>query len=677
MLISLVTGTYNRLPLLQNMITSARACLPRGIDLEIILVDGGSTDGTIDWCATQSDITLIPHGKLLGAVRAFTDGANVARGRYVVLANDDITFHPLSILKAIVHLEEHAKCGAVAFEDNRRVDPYYPTNDVYHVLTAPAQRNGATVYVPYAQVGMFRRWLGNTIGWWGADDPKFNARTYGADNYLSSKIWELGYSVDRVDGCRIDDSVVDDDLREHNRNQHPERDSEAYYDLWRDSSGRHIGPTIPNTPALPQQDKRALRILYLPIFEAGCDVQYAQKRGLRDALARVGWVWEFDYCNQPEGKLRENFLQIIREFQPDILFTQLHGANLISESMLREARSICPTMLFLNWNGDTHRTNLVSPVMLTLLQQIDMQLVVNNSVMDTYRDYNIASAYWQIAFEPVDERSLPDVSKYDVIMQGSAYNDNRKRIGSLLRQRYGDKLGLYGDYWNDPLDPNGVRIRGDENFIPAGTQGRSLYDFALGRALYKNSKISVASNEFPNDYGFFSNRVFECLAAGGAILLQQRVPGLTELTGLTDGIHLIEWSDFDDLLDKISWWLDKKRDSARRKMAKIAREFVFECHSFDTRVKELFVGVDDKPSLLAPIKRKLQTWVGLRYLGMASQLGVPGLQDRQYECNPPKILYVHPDDVPYIINQYGDVFEVVNDIAPEDARAQGVAAYGG
>src|SRR5690349_16831181 len=107
MLVSIVTGTYNRLPSLQRMVESVRAQMPRHLTYEIVVTDGGSTDGTIPWCESQPDICLIQHGKLLGAIRAFCDGARAAQGDFVIMANDDITFHDMSILRAVAWLEDH------------------------------------------------------------------------------------------------------------------------------------------------------------------------------------------------------------------------------------------------------------------------------------------------------------------------------------------------------------------------------------------------------------------------------------------------------------------------------------------------------------------------------------------------------------------------------------------
>ena len=57
----MVLGTLNRLPYLKAAIQSVRQSK---IDrpLEMIVVDGGSTDGTLAWLAEQRDvITVIQH----------------------------------------------------------------------------------------------------------------------------------------------------------------------------------------------------------------------------------------------------------------------------------------------------------------------------------------------------------------------------------------------------------------------------------------------------------------------------------------------------------------------------------------------------------------------------------------------------------------------------------------
>ena len=158
--ISLVTVTYNRKQALAAMITSFRACMVDGLPDEVVIVDGGSTDGTQDWCKSQPDIVLIEQGALQGAIRAFCDGAKAASGEYVLLANDDIHFEAGSVLPAVLHLECNPLCGAVAFADDGPAPGYA---DGYKVQTLGMTRNGKQVSLYYPQAGLVRKCVGDFV----------------------------------------------------------------------------------------------------------------------------------------------------------------------------------------------------------------------------------------------------------------------------------------------------------------------------------------------------------------------------------------------------------------------------------------------------------------------------------------------------------------------------------
>lgn len=586
MLISLVSGTFNRLPLLQKMITSARASLPPGIPLEIIIVDGGSTDGTIEWCQSQPDVTLIQHGELRGAIPAFTDGAKAARGKYVLLSNDDVQFRGDSILCAMLHLEQHARCGAVAFADNRPGAGKVG----YRVMPMGALRNGKPVSVNYAQVGMFRRWLGNEVGWWGADDPTFPARTYAGDNYLSSGIWERGYTVDAVAGVEVDDMVADDELRKINGSHMQDGnhlDSQAYFARY------PHGANIPDAPLLPNPDSERLRILYLPVYEPGYPVQKEQKRGLRDALAQRAWVNEIDFLSIPPGDLLGTIGLAIRTFQPHMILSQIQAPAPMTPALVRMLRHDAPSVVWVNWNGDVYPGGLTSPDMLDICRWFDLQLTVNASVLPVYAENGIAAAYWQIGFEePPGE--YPPALRHDVVFLANAYEPQRAALEEVLYKMVVNDLvdvGLYGSGWKAPL-------------------GFTLYDFAAGAGIYSNAKIAIGDNQF-GMRGFVSNRMFQAMAAGNCLYLQQHVPGLEELTGLVHGVHYIAWTDADDLREKIKYFLANKDE--RQRIADAGTAFVREHHSFTARVDELF------KSLLPLAKRRPREFVTFHYRGSRSK----------------------------------------------------------
>lgn len=547
MILSIVTGTYNRSGHLRHMIDSARRNIPHGWRYEFVVVDGGSADGTQAWCKEQPDVRLIEHGELRGAIAAFCDGARAARGDYVLLANDDIVFNPGAIFPAVAHLETHLTCGAVAFADNRPSPGY---SDGYKVQVMRAMRDGVAVDVPYAQVGLFRRALGEAAGWWGADDPDFPGHTYGGDNYLSARIWEMGYTVDVVAGCTVNDLVPMDDLRQ--RNQAVERDNPAaYYKRYPQ------GPALPNALAAGADER--LRVLYMPIYERG----YGKyKAGLREALARVGVVYEIDYVNEPY-----DLPGIVRAWQPHLLLMQAHDANSIRLDSLHQARQICPSMVVVNWNGDVYTRGLTDAAMLDYLRHVDAQLVVNAAALDVYQQHGIPAAYWQVAFEPVDYDALPVMPAHEIVFLGNAYSPARRELGATLKAT-GRDVGLYGFGW-------------------AFEQRNTTYHFAESAALYRSAKIAIGDNQYPNERGFVSNRLFEALASG-AFLLHQHVEDMDELTGLRAGTHYVEWGDLDDLQRQIETWLAPRRDARRRRIAEAGRAYVHEHHSFDARVRELW-----------------------------------------------------------------------------------------
>lgn len=544
-LLSVVTGTWNRLDYLRSMLKSVRDQMPHDFPYEFVIVDGNSSDGTPAWCMTQPDVVFIQQGALLGAIRAFDAGCEAARGDFVLIANDDVLFHHGSIVRALEHLYHTPSCGAVAFMDNRRA-PGYDT-DAFKVQTIRAIKDGRYVDVVYAQVGLFRRTLGSLAGWWGSRDIQMgDTHTYGGDAYLSARLWEMGYTVDAVEGVQCTDRVAPDGLRDRNHAIEQQIGS-AYYRRY--PQGVPVG--APATEPAPE----ALRILYLPLFSPG----YGRyKTGLYDALSKVGIVYELDY-NQHRAQLAT----VVHMFQPHLVISQFHDTNAVDASVLSHLRSLAPGAVWVNWMGDVWMEALIAPGMLELLKHIDLQLVVNAEVLPFYAERGIQAAYWQIAAEPVPDE-LPEMPSHDIVFLANAYSPSRKELGSVL-QSLSKNVGLYGWGWED------------EN-------KNTFYDFAKGASLYRNCKIAIGDNMY-NDKGFVSNRLFEALA-NGAFLLHQVIPGLEELTGLVDGVHYISWTDYEDLRAKVRGYL--KNDVLRGQIAANGERFVREAHSFDARVKELF-----------------------------------------------------------------------------------------
>lgn len=307
-----------------------------------------------------------------------------------------------------------------------------------------------------------------------------------------------------------------------------------------------------------------MNTLYLPIIEPGSNhsVATANKHGLRTALSQYGEVRQFDYMASPREDTLACTVSMLAEFKPDLLFTQLHGPDWLTPDDLRTIRLMFPDMPIVNWNGDYWPHSLTSEGMLELLREVDLQLVVNASVLSTYRQNGVHAAFWPFGYEtPV--RAVPDTPSYDVVYLGNNYSEKRAELGRILRS-LPCKVGIYGSGWDN-------------------ADGECLYDFAYGKGLYERSKITISDNQFPDAMGYLSNRPFQAMDAG-CLVLQQHVAELYAYTGFIQGVHYTGFQSLEEIPGLVDQMLNS---GAREVIAKTAQEFVQQHHSFEVRVRQL------------------------------------------------------------------------------------------
>jgi glycosyltransferase involved in cell wall biosynthesis len=118
---SIVVPTLNRKRMLLAALESVRAQNWSAVD--IIVVDGGSTDGTLEALQCQPDVRLV-EGPDRGVYDALNKGINLARGDIVGLLNSDDSFEPgafAAVAQAFAAAPSaDAVCGtAVLIEDDR------------------------------------------------------------------------------------------------------------------------------------------------------------------------------------------------------------------------------------------------------------------------------------------------------------------------------------------------------------------------------------------------------------------------------------------------------------------------------------------------------------------------------------------------------------------------------
>jgi len=110
--LSVVVPLYNEemnLPILQEELRVAL----RGLDYEIIFVDDGSVDGTVERIETAPNIRLIRFEKNSGQSAAIYAGLTAARGATVVILDGDLQNDPADIPKLLAEIARGADlvCG--------------------------------------------------------------------------------------------------------------------------------------------------------------------------------------------------------------------------------------------------------------------------------------------------------------------------------------------------------------------------------------------------------------------------------------------------------------------------------------------------------------------------------------------------------------------------------------
>lgn len=311
-----------------------------------------------------------------------------------------------------------------------------------------------------------------------------------------------------------------------------------------------------------------MRILYCPIMEQGSvhDTAITQKRGLFNALSKRVHVWEWDYLANDVDTLYQGFVNRLNTFDPDMVITQFHAGDLLTPEQIRELRALRPDRIFCNWAGDSWAHSLTAEPILAMAREYDMQLIAAPDALPVYEAAGIRAAYWNIAVE-TSVVPLPDMPTYDVVFLANVINEKRRVLMERLKAMDSISVGIYGDWEH--------------------ADGRNVYDFAAGEALYRNATLAIADNVYQDQTNYVSNRPMQALAAGGAMLLHQHVPKMRELTGWVDGEHYEEWQDIDHLQRLIRFWMCDSADE-RHYIVRRGQKQVLAKHSYDERVRVLF-----------------------------------------------------------------------------------------
>lgn len=114
---SIIIPSFNTLPHTRKCLESLR----RWTDIphDTIVVDNGSTDGSLGFLEKEKDITLIKSTTNLGFAGACNLGIEATAARYVVLANSDLIFTPHWITNLIFASSLNRRIGLIGPVTNK------------------------------------------------------------------------------------------------------------------------------------------------------------------------------------------------------------------------------------------------------------------------------------------------------------------------------------------------------------------------------------------------------------------------------------------------------------------------------------------------------------------------------------------------------------------------------
>ena len=118
MKLSIITLTLNKLEYTKKFIESLYEYTK---DFELIIVDNGSTDGTVEFIKSKPEIKLIQNKENSGFSKGNNQGIEIAQGEYIGFLNNDILLYP----EWFEACEEVFKNESAGFVSPRHVNPHY------------------------------------------------------------------------------------------------------------------------------------------------------------------------------------------------------------------------------------------------------------------------------------------------------------------------------------------------------------------------------------------------------------------------------------------------------------------------------------------------------------------------------------------------------------------------
>lgn len=282
---------------------------------------------------------------------------------------------------------------------------------------------------------------------------------------------------------------------------------------------------------------------------------------------RIGWLNRFDL-----NQINKRLISLAYEAKPDIAIVT--GGHRITSQTVTTLKNIGARTVL--WTIDAPLN--FQPI-IDVAPLYDYIFCQGTEAIELLDQAGIKGANWlPMACDPAAHRPVelsPQEKEHygsDVVFVGSYYPNRGELFEKLIRFN----LGVWGPGWDKLHRHSPLRT-----FLKGG---KTKPDEWL--KIYSASKIVLAIHYQAPEISFpvyqASPRVFEALACG-AFVISDNQKDVFSL--FKEGSHLVRFDSPDDIVDKITYYLDHSDD--RQKISRKGRQEVFNEHTYEDRIKKL------------------------------------------------------------------------------------------
>jgi GT2 family glycosyltransferase/tetratricopeptide (TPR) repeat protein len=186
-LLSIVIVTCNQLAYTRLCLDSIRGHTPQ--PFEIIVVDNGSRDGTVEYLQSQADVKGIYNSENRGYPAAANQGLGIARGGFILMLNNDVIVPAGWLPRLMNPLLEHDDIGLIGPCSNRVSGPqqipvpYTDLSELDAFAEDLARRHAGELQYTLRLVGFCLLFRGKVLETIGLLDERFGIGNFEDDDF--------------------------------------------------------------------------------------------------------------------------------------------------------------------------------------------------------------------------------------------------------------------------------------------------------------------------------------------------------------------------------------------------------------------------------------------------------------------------------------------------------------